>query len=204
MTDVTTPDLSPLIELSNGVRAWLAGAPPYDGHTTDVEASYAPAYMAQVGMVAPLVGTTGWKQREQQLNQGPGRANRVLFIPGTFPDGADEGEQVPPVRRKGVYFRVLATWRRKITASIWAVDTSDARNEEKQIQACDSLHQLVVSALRSVCRGDFDGTGTIRRDPKQSANLGFGIERLFEFVHLEEVLDLPVNTSGTPVTPVQV
>jgi hypothetical protein len=188
MIDVTGPDLSPLLELTDGVRAWFTNP------------SVQPL-LAQMRITAPVVGTTGWKQREQQLNQGPGQANRVLFIPGTFPDGADEGEQVPPIRRKGVQFRVIATWKRIVTASIWAVDTTDRNNEEKQILACDRLHQLVVAALRWVAVGDFDGTGKVRRDPKQSANMGFGIERLFEFVHQEEVLDLPVNLA-TGVTPV--
>lgn len=204
--DVTSPDLEPLIELSNSVRAWIAGASPYDGNDPVLAASTAPAYLAQVGMVAPLVGTTGWKQREQQLNQGPGQANRVLFIPGTFPDGADQGRMLPPVRRKGPYYRVLATFRRIVTVSIWAVDNAapgNLDNEELQIVAIGRLRSLVFAALHSVALGDFRREGPVKRDPSTSKNMSFGIEELYQFEHDEEQLDLPTNTSGTPVTPVE-
>ena len=60
----------------------------------------------------------------------------------------------------------------------------------------------IRTELRSAAGGDFPGTGKMFRDPKQSANMGFGVEYLFQFVHHEEVLDLPVNYSGTPVTQV--
>lgn len=206
MTDVTTPDLEPLIELSDNVRAWIAGASPYDGNDPVLAASTAPAYLAQVGMAAPFVGTTGWKQREQILNQGLGGANRVLFLPGTFPDGADQGEMLEPVRRKGLYYRVLGTFRRIVTVSLWSVDNAapgNLQNEELQLIAAGRLRSLVFAALHAVALGDFRREGPVRRDPVTTANLGFGIEELYQFAHDEEQLDLPVNTSGTPVTPVE-
>ncbi len=181
--NVSRPDDSPLLKLADMVREFVARTPVQN-------------YFRQIGVTPPVIGTVGWKQRQQILTQGPGGANRVLFIPGSYPKGEDLGQLVPPRRRKGPTERVLATWERVITASIWAVDASspDAlRNEEKQIAVADQLHQFVVGCLRSVALGDFPGPGKMFRDPAQSENMGFGIEYLYQFVHYEEVLDLPVN-----------
>jgi hypothetical protein len=207
MTNVTQPDLEPFLELVDAVSNWLAGRSPYDGNTPGHAKSGAPQYLAQVGMVPPAVAV-GWKQREQVLNQGQGQANRIVFIPGAAPDGssqggADQGAIIQPVRRKGIGDRVLATFRRTITVSLWAADNMKPGNlddERLQIAAVGRLRSLVIAALSTVAMGDFKREGPVRKATPFSANRGFGIEELYQFSHDEEQLDLPVNIR-TNVTP---
>lgn len=187
MPYIDHPFQDPLITLTWRLREWFA-------------APRAQTLLAQMGITPPAVGFTGWKQREQQLNQGPGQANRVLIIPGSYPDGANQGRLIAPLRRKGLLHRVNATWERVFTLSTWAVDTSDTHNEEKQIQAVSSLMNTCHAALREVLHGDFPGTGDVFRDPKVSANMGFGDELLCQLTFNCEMRGMPVNLSGTPVT----
>jgi hypothetical protein len=194
---------SGIIALSDGVRSFF---------TTPAIA----AYFAKNGVSIPVVGTTGWRQREQNLNVAPsaptvtqpaGQVNRrVLFIPGT--EGGDEGSFSEPRHRTGVgphasntKPRVLATWDRIVTASVWAVDMSNRNDEQLQIAAADNLLEMVVQALQWFAQADFvAGSGKIRRDPKMTANLPSGREVLYQFVHREPVFDLPraVVPGGLP------
>jgi hypothetical protein len=159
--------------------------------------------LEQQNITPPQIGVTSYNAREQQLNQGVGQANRVVFMPGSWPDGSNQGVLVPAVRRKGIYERVNATWERIVTASVWAVDSTEPANQEKQIQAVSSLLNTLHTALREELLGDFPGTGEIFRDPKVgSGNQAFGMELLFQFIFRCEMRGFPVNVSGVPVTPV--
>jgi hypothetical protein len=190
---ILTPFLDPLIEVTERVRTWFADPVIL-------------TMLTQQNIIPPQIGVTSYNAREQQLNQGVGQANRIVFMPGSWPDGSNQGVLVAPLRRKGVYERVNATWERIVTASVWAVDSSDAAstaNQEKQIQAVSSLLNTLHTALRDVLQGDFPGIGEIFRDPKVgSGNQAFGMELLFQFMFRCEMRGLPVNVSGVPVTPV--
>ena len=188
--DVTSPFKDPLVELRERLSCWFAS----DSVT---------AVLTQMGITPPALTVSGYNQREQQVNQGAGGANRIILMPGSWPDGADQGELVEPVRRKGILHRVNATWRRVVTMSCWGVDTSNPldTNPERQIQAVSSLMNTAHAGLRAVLRQDFDGTGRVFRDPKvSSGNQAFGQELLVQFSFLCEMRALPINVSGTPVS----
>jgi len=178
--------LSALLALSDNFRIWL---------TQPGVASY----LASMGLAAPNVTACGWKQREQQLNQGPGRANRVIFIPGTI-DGDSLGDITEPRRSGDPTQRTLFTWERTITASLWACDKSATADEEAQIEASENLLQLTVAGIQAVASADWIATRT-RRDSKASENMPFGQEILLEFLHRELLIDLPQRVRGN-VTPV--
>jgi hypothetical protein len=186
---VTTPFDDPLVDLSQSLRAWFASSANV-------------ARLSAVGITPPAVGITGFNQREQILNQGSGQANRVLLIPGSWPDGSNQGKLVEPRRRKGLGHRVNATWERVVTASVWAADVTALQNPENQLQAVSSLMNTTHAALREILAGDFPGTGDVFSDPKRSANISFGMELLMQFTFYCEMRAMPISISGTPVTAV--
>jgi hypothetical protein len=104
----------------------------------------------------------GWKQETKQINQGPGRANRVVFIPSP-PSGAGGrlvGAQQPGPRRFGpgvggdTSARSLFTWERQVLVSVWAADTSDPHNETKQLEAIEDLFELTVRAVHAATQAN--------------------------------------------------
>lgn len=101
----------------------------------------------------------GWKQPTQQINQGPGGANRVIFIPSD-PSGRggslDGGARQPGPRVFGgdTTARSLVSWKRLVTVSVWAVDTSDPHDEEKQIEAVEDLFEWTIRAVHAYAHAD--------------------------------------------------
>jgi len=71
----------------------------------------------------------GVKARYRVLNQGPGGANRVVFIPGkidptaTTPKALDAGQFTQP-RHDRDNPRPLVQWHKLVSVSIWGVDSS--------------------------------------------------------------------------------
>jgi hypothetical protein len=184
------PQVSGLLALAASFKNWL-------------DSAWNQTKLAEEGIPIPVVGTTGWKQREQQNDSRSG-ANRILFLPGSM-DSGNEGTFAQPERgASGLYLgnpRMLYTWSRVVTASIWSVDNRDTRNEELQIAASDTMIELVVQGLIN-CGGTANIRLTsIKRDPKVSINQVYGLEKLLEFVHKEGLFDLP-NDQVTDVTQV--
>lgn len=98
----------------------------------------------------------GWKQPTKQINQGEGRANRVVFIPSdpSGRGGALAGAHQPGPRRFGtgpstIEARALYTWERSITVSVWAVDPTSPADESLQIEAIETLFEHVVRAVHA-------------------------------------------------------
>lgn len=188
-----------LLLLTGGVRTFMAlagGTRDFGNGAGVVPIPNIVALLASCGLTPPIVGSTGWKQRQQILNQGKGQANRVLFIPGN--DKGEEGDIVQP-RRTNSNPRSLWKWERIFTCSIWAVDSSDIANEELQIQASSNLLQLTVQAMQWFASADIV-LRKIRRDPVHTENLPFGREVLVEGIHREPLYDIPqaVVTGFTP------
>jgi hypothetical protein len=188
---VTTPVVvDGLLLLAGGVRTFFTlggGTRDFGNGAGPVPIPDIVALLASYGMPAPLVGTTGWKQRQRILNQGVGQANRVLFMPGD--DKGAEGDLVQPRRTNGNP-RALWKWERIVTASIWAVDSTDTANEELQIQASSNLFQLTTQAIQWFASADYV-MRRVRRDPLVSENLPFGREILVELIHREPLFDIP-------------
>lgn len=115
------------------------------------------AYFAAYGVTANVV--LGWNARNSQINQGPGGANRVCFIPGEF----DGSTGAPKVAKAGTMdrnaaqnfvshnprMRALAWWHEPITVSCWAVDPSQPQDEESQIEATNALQEATVAAIHN-------------------------------------------------------
>lgn len=122
----------------------------------------ASSYLVAHGVSA--VVTAGFKERRRQDNQGPGRANRIVFLPGD-PSGKG-GSLAVGVRYPGPRevrnasdelvgtWRSLGDWDRIMTVSIWAYDGTAPSNELAQIVACSQLAIWARRAIDSVGLAD--------------------------------------------------
>lgn len=115
--------------------------------------------LASIGVTANV--TIGWREPSKQANQGPGGANRVVFIPSD-PNGAGGqivGPKLPGPRpiidpatpdKPVAYVRALRDWERTVVVSIWAVDTSAPNDERAQYEATVALFERVMQAVQRV------------------------------------------------------
>lgn len=153
----------------------------------------------------------GRKARDLIINQGPGGANRVVFIPGaldpnqTAPSSVDAGEFTEPRGPGGTNPRRLYWWHQPATLSIWAVDTSDLTDDAKQHAALVTLIEQTMIAIRRAVYTDVNGNklnvGLADVRPQNAqyrappVNLRFGDEF---FCHLDlngPILDLTIDTT---------
>lgn len=108
----------------------------------------------------------GWRELAKQVNQapksagGPFGARRVVIIPsdrngkgGSFGPPKNPGPRVDRTTHEYVGPRTLFIWYRLLTISIWAYDPTDREDEEKQIQATETLHEWVKRAVWSLQAG---------------------------------------------------
>lgn len=115
------------------------------------------AYFAVVDPAVEVL--CGYRQRAQQLNQGGGGANRVIFLPGD-PNGAGGRiEQPRDVGRQELSdendvrvanIRPLASWARQFSISIWGWDSTAPRDELVQAGATEALFEQTLRALEQV------------------------------------------------------
>lgn len=162
------------------------------------------AYFVEHGITT--VVARGWKARGEQLNQGPGRANRVVFM-GSKPDGS-AGRFVNP-RQPGIcelgadpttdpptppsfVWRPLCDWQRVIHVSVWAYDGTNRNDEGAQDDAVFQLLNWTMRAVNSVAFGNaFFGTAQITVPGERS----FGLEILTELTFQHAMPDLPLDLS---------
>jgi hypothetical protein len=199
---MTSAAVDPIVMLSNDLRTWFGltgGTHDFGYGAGPVPVPNIASILSAAGITPPVVGTSGWKQREQQLNQskGPGnRANRILLIPGN--ERGEEGDFVQAKHRTSNPRR-LWTWERIVTASIWQVDSSDRANEELQLNASFLLLVLFTQGMQFLRSADYVYRSA-HRDPVMSANVQFGRELLVEFIHRQPLNDMPqtVVEGGLP------
>jgi hypothetical protein len=170
---MTVRTLSGLDALVGGVRAYL------EGH----------------GVSA--VVAAGFRERAKQIGQGPGRANRIVFVPGDTTSG--RGGRLVPVRGAGprdimrgeervATVRSIADWERALTLSVWAYDGTKAGEEMAQIIACESLFEWAKRAVDAVGLANITW-GEIRWTvPKERA---FGQELLAALTFRHPIYDVP-------------
>lgn len=130
----------------------------------------------------------GWKARTFQLNEGPGLANRVVFMPGD--EAGNMGELTQP-RLKSSSPRCLRQLHEIITVSVWAADTSSPvalEDELLQQDAVENLLEVTFQAIQSIALADWIA-GTMR-ETRPGGEMAFGRERLFQFVLREEFFDV--------------
>ncbi len=134
--------------------------------------------------IAAIVAPVGLKYRSFALNQAPGGANRVVFVPGEF-----DGSNAIKPRRYGSLTREsrnhasagnpreLASWDRPITLCIWSAPVAGVpRDEGETLGAAEDLLELVVRAVHEAGGADVTwGAVTINAPPQEN---GFGIELL--------------------------
>jgi hypothetical protein len=114
-------------------------------------------YFAAMGITAPVF--LGWPDRTEQINQGPGGANRVVIVPGD--DSGNAGELADP-KYPGVgqgsngapLGRPLNNWIESALLSVWAVDTKNPRDSQLQYIATRALFMQTVRAIRFTARAD--------------------------------------------------
>jgi hypothetical protein len=116
------------------------------------------SYFASVNCSAAVL--VGWNARARQDNSGAGGANRVVLVPGVF----DPSAGAPKVLKAGRIDRdgpmnfyadptlrmvPVAWWHEGVTCSVWAVDPTAPTEEERQIEATESLLELTVQGLKN-------------------------------------------------------
>ena len=167
------------------------------------------AYFVAAGITATV--DLGWTKRYRQDNQGPGGANRVIFIPGEF----DASPGAPRVLKYGAIdlngaqnqvslaprLRTIAWLHAPYTCSVWGYDASDPTNERKQIVATKNLLRLTMQAMqngRDPVSGQATGGANVEAWgiagwTLPPGEMGFGRELTFEFVLIEPQYDAGVD-----------
>lgn len=142
----------------------------------------------------------GWKRRTQQINQGSGGANRVVFTPSA--DDAGAGGALTPPRFPGqrnvrdgssavvANIRALLTWERKALVSVWAVDKSALTSEAAQIEAVEELFEWVVRAVHSA-PGAFGSVAWGDASWTVPAERSFGLELRAGLTFSHPIFDQP-------------
>jgi hypothetical protein len=157
------------------------------------------AYLAARGVTASVA--RGWKARAEQLNQGGGQANRVVFMGS--PESGAAGKIVNPrqvgLREVGAdplvpeyTVRPLSDWARSMVVSVWAYDGDNANDEGAQDDAVSTLFTWVQRAVQSVAFGNAVWGATNFTVPKERA---FGLELLAELTFQFMIPDLPEEIS---------
>lgn len=108
---------------------------------------------AEEGVTANVV--LGEREAPKQINQGPGRANRVVFAPGD--DSGSAGEYAA-ARSPGRNPRPVRTWVASSRVFVWAFDPSAPQDEERQYEAVWKLHDWTVLAIHRKAHGTYQLT----------------------------------------------
>lgn len=154
------------------------------------------AFFTAQGVTANV--EVGWRRRPQQINQGTGGANRVVFSPSIGDSGgAIVSARFPGNRRvrdgSGNLVgdvRSLQDWTRECTVSVWAVDATDLHNEELQIAATESLFEWVVRAVH-VAPGAFAEAKFTDVKWTIPAERSYGVELLASLTFKHPIFDVP-------------
>lgn len=172
------------------------------------------AYLPTIG-VTTTVTPVGWRYRTFNVNQGPGGANRVSFIPGKI----DPTSPAPPkVVDGGTFYqpkfgnagkplgananpRRLLSWERIVSLSVWAVDTTDTSNDELQLAALENLVEATFQAMHNgidpvsglnVGLADIEMQDSLIVAPPVEQS--FGREFILYFLHKGPMYDAPIPT----------
>lgn len=148
---------------------------------------YVTAYFQRHGIDTPI--WFGDREHTKQINQGPGRANRVVFAAGD--DAGNLGtygpaEQFPPShKRLPKPPRTLWTLKLNVRIYIWAYDGDAPRDELRQFVACSELHDWTIDAIHHIHSGFYKMIQTKR--------VGNVIEQKFGYEMMSLVsIDYPV------------
>jgi len=141
----------------------------------------------------------GAREPQKGQNQGGGGANRIIIAPG---DDKDKAGSYGPPKQAARNPRSIATFHETFRVYIWAQDGDSAnrRDELKQDEACRTLHEWVVRAIRLAARGTYElKDPTWVRGATDRARLGSELRVL---LHLElAIFDTPFAATSTSTPP---
>jgi hypothetical protein len=137
-------------------------------------------------LAAGVTATVAFGKREvgKQINQGVGRANRIVFAPGD--EAGALGSYVPAVPGRNIQAtgvaqrripRALWDWNVALRVYVWAYDATLAEDELAQWGAMVELHDLTVEAIHTFCCGFYVIKSP--RDPAKNIERRFGCETMF-------------------------
>lgn len=188
------PDITGLPYLTDGIASYLQGQ----------------------GIAATCL--LGWREKQQQINEGDGTANRVIVQPGD--DAGRAGElgdprQVgygprtvyPPVKTADenvddVVPRELADWAERATVYIWACDPAAPEDDRRQYIAARALLQSVRQALQFTGRNSVE-VGAMTWVKSEDTERQYGRELALEIVYhapLFDTADELVHPTSVEVT----
>lgn len=147
---------------------------------------------------ATTVFAFGWREPTKQTNQGPGRANRILFVPGDDSgEDADMGKDAP-ARNPGRNPRPIGTLVESFTVYVWAYDGTAPENELKQYEAARFLYDAWRAAMYHAARGTFTIEKQAWRTKSKERRLGAEIRALCTVQAM--IPDTPWREPSGPVT----
>lgn len=85
----------------------------------------------------------GVREPPKQLNQGFGRANRIVFEPGA----AGKLGEYAAARRPGRNPKPLMTLLEKATIYVWGFDINAPNDEMAQYEVCRLTHDAIIRAI---------------------------------------------------------
>lgn len=150
-------------------------------------------YGVQSYFSAQLYSATIWvgiRAYFEQWNQGPGGANRVVFIPGEYHGESTYrtrpyGSLQPALNHRGQATttpREVGQWTRPITVSVWAPpDTDNPTDELAQNEQTELLFEWTRVAMHTVLAADLTWGNVERVSPPQERGFGEAI-----LIHVEQ------------------
>ncbi len=146
-------------------------------------------YFAANGIIAS-VPPVGWRQRSEQINQSTGGASRVVFVPG---DEQGHAGSLHRGRSNTDNPRALLEWDMIATAYIWGVDTTGINDEQKQVEATNTLFENVV---RGVHYSVDPNTGTVMGTAQVLwGDVRWNIDNTEQYFGRELIVGLTLKTS---------
>ena len=159
--------------------------------------------------VPAVVAPVGFKYRTFNLNQAPGGANRVVFIPGEF-----DGDSTKLKPRKygtlnrmgrnvgaggGFHPRELFSWDRPITVSVWSAPAPGQNHDEGlNLEHAEDLLEQVARAC-AVFGGLLRfGEVTVNSPPQENA---FGAELLVRLTQVGPLYDVSYDVVQPKLVP---
>lgn len=147
----------------------------------------------------------GEREIGKQTNQGPGRANRVVFAPGDESGslGPLEGARSPGpnLRMRGVVgrrlARVLWNWQLAGRMYVWAYDGSAPNDERKQWDAFVALYERVVEACHRYESGGYSLGPP--KDTRKTVERRFGFEAVTLVTIGQPVLSTDTQRRDPPI-----
>lgn len=152
----------------------------------------------------------GWREPTKQINQGPGRANRIVFQPSdpSGKGGAINAVKLPGMRAvfdsentKVAQIRGLRNWDRTIAIYVWGFDKDAPNDERKQYEETVRLFEWLMRAIQRVSPVSLKYGATDWLKPLQEHLFGRELQitatLTYPLLDIPEVIAYPENVAVT-------